>query len=211
MAEASARFALSTRVAAFELELCGPLRRSSGATPGPRGNISQGAFSMLTRRPTDIGMPSEAVDTPALLLDLDALGRNVTRMADAASAAGVRLRPHAKSHRCPMIALQQIAAVEYLPEENRVLREQLAGKRLRFDRCPASAAGREGALMEWTHLEPALSEPGMYHGGTGRGVDEAKGCGFPTGPGEICSPLRGRIHGSKLSPVNVSASMYSRS
>lgn len=64
---------------------------------------------MLTRQPAEIGMPAEAVDTPALLLDLDVLDRNLTRMADAARDAGVRLRPHAKSHKCPMIALKQMA------------------------------------------------------------------------------------------------------
>ncbi len=53
-------------------------------------------------------MPLAEVDTPALLLDLDAFERNVATMAEAAS--GLRLRPHAKSHKCPEIALRQIAA-----------------------------------------------------------------------------------------------------
>jgi 3-hydroxy-D-aspartate aldolase len=55
------------------------------------------------------GMPLAEVDTPALLLDLDAFERNLKRMADAVSAAGVRLRPHAKTHKSPIIALKQIA------------------------------------------------------------------------------------------------------
>jgi 3-hydroxy-D-aspartate aldolase len=63
---------------------------------------------MATRAPASIGMSLEEVETPALLLDLDAFERNLKRMADAASAAGVRLRPHAKSHKCPPIALRQI-------------------------------------------------------------------------------------------------------
>ena len=49
------------------------------------------------------------VDTPALLVDLDAFERNLARMADVARRAGVRLRPHAKTHKCPDIALRQIA------------------------------------------------------------------------------------------------------
>jgi D-serine deaminase-like pyridoxal phosphate-dependent protein len=53
-------------------------------------------------------MPLAEVDTPALLLDLDAFERNVATMAEATS--GLRLRPHAKSHKCPEIALRQIAA-----------------------------------------------------------------------------------------------------
>ena len=55
-------------------------------------------------------MALEDVDTPALLLDLDALDRNIARMAELGAAAGVRLRPHAKTHKCPAIALRQIAA-----------------------------------------------------------------------------------------------------
>jgi D-serine deaminase-like pyridoxal phosphate-dependent protein len=50
-----------------------------------------------------------AVDTPALVLDLDAFERNMQRMASALNGTGVRLRPHAKSHKCPEIARRQIA------------------------------------------------------------------------------------------------------
>ncbi len=51
-----------------------------------------------------------AVDTPALLLDLDAFERNVARMQSAADAAGVALRPHAKAHKCVAIAQAQLKA-----------------------------------------------------------------------------------------------------
>src|SRR5450830_901772 len=50
-----------------------------------------------------------AVDTPALILDLDAFERNLQRMAAALRGRNVRLRAHAKSHKCPEIALRQIA------------------------------------------------------------------------------------------------------
>ncbi len=59
--------------------------------------------------PAAMGMAIEEVDTPALLVDLDAFEFNLTRMAGAAAAAGVRLRPHAKTHKCAEIALRQIA------------------------------------------------------------------------------------------------------
>ncbi|MCM2256034.1 MAG: DSD1 family PLP-dependent enzyme [Vicinamibacteria bacterium] len=55
-----------------------------------------------------VGDPLDGVDTPALLLDLDAFERNVARMQAAADAAGVALRPHAKAHKCPAIALAQV-------------------------------------------------------------------------------------------------------
>lgn len=55
------------------------------------------------------GDPLSALDTPALLLDLDAFERNLALMQARAAAAGVALRPHAKAHKCPAIAQAQIA------------------------------------------------------------------------------------------------------
>jgi D-serine deaminase-like pyridoxal phosphate-dependent protein len=60
--------------------------------------------------PASVGIPLDEVDTPALVLDLDALERNIARMADAVKGNSVRLRPHAKSHKCAEIARRQIAA-----------------------------------------------------------------------------------------------------
>lgn len=48
------------------------------------------------------------IDTPALVLDLDAFERNLARMTQALAGTKMRLRPHAKSHKCPEIALRQI-------------------------------------------------------------------------------------------------------
>jgi D-serine deaminase-like pyridoxal phosphate-dependent protein len=53
-------------------------------------------------------MPLADVDTPALLIDLDAFEGNLQRLAGAVQTHGVRLRPHAKTHKCAMIALKQI-------------------------------------------------------------------------------------------------------
>jgi 3-hydroxy-D-aspartate aldolase len=50
------------------------------------------------------------IPTPALLLDLDAFEANVARAAGEAAAAGKRLRPHAKAHKCVEIARRQLAA-----------------------------------------------------------------------------------------------------
>ena len=64
---------------------------------------------MTTTPPAEIGMPLAEVDTPALLLDLDAFERNLDRMAKAAKAGGMKLRPHAKTHKSPSVAHAQIA------------------------------------------------------------------------------------------------------
>lgn len=59
--------------------------------------------------PARPGMAEAEVQTPCLVLDLDALERNLARMADAARAAGMRLRPHGKMHRSADVGKLQIA------------------------------------------------------------------------------------------------------
>src|SRR6185503_13867092 len=59
--------------------------------------------------PAAPGMALAEIDTPALLIDLDAFERNLQRMADFVRAAGVRLRPHSKTHKSPIIAAKQVA------------------------------------------------------------------------------------------------------
>jgi D-serine deaminase-like pyridoxal phosphate-dependent protein len=56
-----------------------------------------------------VGDPVGAIDTPALVLDLDAFERNLERMAAALRGTNVRLRAHAKAHKCPEIARRQVA------------------------------------------------------------------------------------------------------
>lgn len=58
--------------------------------------------------PARSGDSVTAIDTPALVVDLDVLERNLDLMANAIRGAGVALRPHAKSHKCPDIARMQI-------------------------------------------------------------------------------------------------------
>ena len=48
--------------------------------------------------------------TPALVLDLDAMERNIAAMAAYAAAEGVAIRPHAKTHKSVPIARRQLAA-----------------------------------------------------------------------------------------------------
>ena len=55
-------------------------------------------------------MTRNELPTPALLLDLDRFERNVEKMAAFVKATGKKLRPHAKTHKCPEIARRQVAA-----------------------------------------------------------------------------------------------------
>jgi len=49
------------------------------------------------------------IETPALLLDLDVVERNLTHMAGRAKQLGVHLRPHAKTHKCAELGRRQLA------------------------------------------------------------------------------------------------------
>lgn len=55
-------------------------------------------------------MRRDQLPTPALILDLDAMDRNIATMAAHAAAVGVSLRPHAKSHKSVEIARRLKAA-----------------------------------------------------------------------------------------------------
>src|SRR5206468_890264 len=63
---------------------------------------------MTQHPPAEIGMTLDEVDTPALVIDLDAFERNLRRLADRVAGSGVKVRPHAKTHKCPVIALKQM-------------------------------------------------------------------------------------------------------
>jgi D-serine deaminase-like pyridoxal phosphate-dependent protein len=50
------------------------------------------------------------IDTPALVVDLDIMERNLTRVAGYAREHGLRLRPHTKTHKSVRLARRQIAS-----------------------------------------------------------------------------------------------------
>jgi D-serine deaminase-like pyridoxal phosphate-dependent protein len=71
--------------------------------------------SLETHSPVNaplIGVPGgrQQLDTPALLIDLGAMTRNIERMAAFARSRGVGLRPHVKTHKSVAIARMQVAA-----------------------------------------------------------------------------------------------------
>src|SRR4051812_2393117 len=48
------------------------------------------------------------LDTPALIIDLDIMERNLQRMAGYTREHGLRLRPHTKTHKIPALGRRQI-------------------------------------------------------------------------------------------------------
>ncbi len=56
-----------------------------------------------------IGTEQAALDTPALLIDLDTMEGNLSTMAGFFKDTHAKLRPHAKTHKSPVIAHKQLA------------------------------------------------------------------------------------------------------
>jgi D-serine deaminase-like pyridoxal phosphate-dependent protein len=57
-----------------------------------------------------IGMRKEDIDTPALCVDADLMEANIRTMMKHLSPLGVQLRPHTKTHKCPIMARKQLEA-----------------------------------------------------------------------------------------------------
>ena len=55
-------------------------------------------------------MQKHELDTPSLILDIELFEANLIKMRDFAASFGKKLRPHAKTHKCPEIARRQLAA-----------------------------------------------------------------------------------------------------
>ena len=59
---------------------------------------------MRNNIPARVGMPVAEVDTPCLMVDLDAFERNVDKLGGFMKAHGLRHRAHAKTHKSSDIA-----------------------------------------------------------------------------------------------------------
>jgi D-serine deaminase-like pyridoxal phosphate-dependent protein len=66
--------------------------------------------TLPTRLAELIGKPVNDIDTPALVIDMDAMKRNLARMAEFAKKHNIRWRPHAKLHKSATLAKMQVRA-----------------------------------------------------------------------------------------------------
>lgn len=57
-----------------------------------------------------IGTPVEELDTPALIVDMEALEANIEHVHSCFRDSAAKLRPYAETYRCPAIAHKQLAA-----------------------------------------------------------------------------------------------------
>lgn len=107
--------------------------------------------------------------TPQVLIDRARLTRNLARMQDAASARGLRLRPHAKTHKSPVIARWQIErgaagiCCAKLGEAEVFADAGLDDIRLPYPVNPANA-GRVLALLDRVHLSIIIDHLAVARG-----------------------------------------------
>ena len=103
--------------------------------------------------------------TPALVVDAAALDRNVAAMQAAADAAGVRLRPHVKGHKCAWIAARQLRAgavgfaAATLEEAAGLLRAGLGQDVLLTSDAPPTAVADVVALQRLGDLAVVADSP----------------------------------------------------
>jgi D-serine deaminase-like pyridoxal phosphate-dependent protein len=101
-----------------------------------------------------------AIDTPALIVDIKALDRNIATMAARAKAWGVALRPHAKTHKCSAIARRQVAAgargiaCATIDEAEVMVNADLPGVLVT---SPLATEHKVSRLMELAHRRPDLA------------------------------------------------------
>jgi D-serine deaminase-like pyridoxal phosphate-dependent protein len=106
----------------------------------------------------------ESLRTPAVLIDRARAIRNLERMQAAANARGIRLRPHAKTHKSPVIARWQIErgaigiCCAKLGEAEVFAAAGIRDIRLPYPLNPANA-DRVIALLDRTHLSFIVDHP----------------------------------------------------
>ena len=158
-----------------------------------------------------VGLRVDLIDTPALVVDLDAMERNIQRMAEFAHKHQVRWRPHAKMHKSAEIALQlekagarghcvqKVSEAEALAAggvaDLYISNEVLAGaKLLRAARLAAQLAARGGRLAIAVDSEEGITRlaEAMRVAGSDAGIDVfveidvGQGrCGVPPGPAAL--------------------------
>ncbi len=106
-------------------------------------------------------MTFDDIETPAPIVDLDRMERNLDRAATYAATHGLALRPHIKTHKSPRIAAEQIrrGAVGLTcatPREAEVMSEVSDDILLAYPPVGAARARRVASVPDRTHVTVAL-------------------------------------------------------
>jgi D-serine deaminase-like pyridoxal phosphate-dependent protein len=108
--------------------------------------------------------PLAELPTPALVVDLDRLERNLARAADYARQHGLSLRPHVKTHKSPWIAAEQsrlgaVGVTCATPREAELMSEVTTDLLVAYPPVGAARARRIAALRDDARVTVALDSP----------------------------------------------------
>ena len=121
---------------------------------------------MPHRPPAEIGAPLAEVDTPALIIDLDAFERNLAALPDKLTGRPVALRPHSKTHKSPIIALKQMAlgavgvCCQKVAEAEALVEGGVADVLIANEVVGASKLRRVAALARAAKIAVCVDDPG---------------------------------------------------
>ena len=102
------------------------------------------------------------LETPALIVDLDTMERNLHHMADYCQKHGLNLRPHTKTHKIPQLAKKQIKlgacgiTVAKVGEAEVMTQEGLDDLLLAYPLLGEAKALRLGVLLERARITVSL-------------------------------------------------------
>lgn len=101
------------------------------------------------------------LETPALVVDLDRMERNLDRVADYARQHGLALRPHIKTHKSPLLAREQltrgaVGVTCATPQEAEIMSEVADDILVMYPPVGAARANRLAAVARQVHLTVGL-------------------------------------------------------
>ena len=108
--------------------------------------------------------------TPAAVIDMERVERNITRIQAACDAAGVANRPHIKTHKSPMLAKLQIEAgargitCQKLGEAEVMVEGGLDDILISYNLIGAEKMGRLGRLLKRATITVAADNPTVIEG-----------------------------------------------
>ncbi len=115
-------------------------------------------------------MRVQDLETPAVLIDLDVMERNLARMAEYCRQHGLALRPHTKTHKIPELAYRQIKSgasgitVAKLGEAEVMVQAGLADILIAYPIVGREKAARLAALAERASLMVSLDSEEAVRG-----------------------------------------------
>src|SRR6202162_3173077 len=108
--------------------------------------------------------------TPAAVIDMDRVERNIARIQAACDAAGVANRPHIKTHKSPVLAKMQAAAgakgitCQKLGEAEAMVKGGLDDILISYNLLGAQKMGRLGQLLKRAAITVAADNPTTIEG-----------------------------------------------